>query len=230
MGKVEVKVKFETITPLWTGDAWMENREIRPSAILGSLRFWFEVICYFSGIVNEIDFDKNKGRFEKEVKQNEFRDFFKTHGSTFKCKIDALLKQGIPVSAIVFGTTGWGSLIKIKEINYLENYSFGNSLNLPRRICISKNNSEVKEGKECPKKSNEDWSVFYFGIPYFWGSFQANFTVEEEILKSIFYPLLVFMDRYGYWGGKWNMGYGRLKVSEIQRDNKTIDNWKREEL
>jgi CRISPR-associated protein Cmr1 len=90
MSKVEIKVQFETITPLWTGDAWMENNEIRPSSLIGSLRFWFEVICYFGGICSEKDFDKEKGRFEKDIKNDEIKKRLLKYGTDFDGQIEAL--------------------------------------------------------------------------------------------------------------------------------------------
>ena len=36
----EIKITLKTLTPLWTGDAWGDNTSIRPSSIMGSLRFW----------------------------------------------------------------------------------------------------------------------------------------------------------------------------------------------
>ncbi|WP_457628068.1 type III-B CRISPR module RAMP protein Cmr1 [Persephonella sp.] len=222
MSKKEIKVKLNTITPLWTGDAWQDNRKIRPSSLMGSLRFWFEVICYFSEICNKKDL--NNGRFEKEVDRKNFRNCLVDKGNSFEAKIKCLLEQGIPWPSIVFGTTNWKSLIRIKEIKYLDDYCFGNKLNLQDRICINKSNYEIKENGDCPRRSNEDWSVFYFFNPYFYGKFKVKFEVEEEIVESIFYPLLNFMDKYGFWGGKWNLGYGRLEV--LNND----DNWKKEEF
>jgi CRISPR-associated protein Cmr1 len=35
---IKVKVTLETITPLWTGDAWMENSSFRPSSLIINLR------------------------------------------------------------------------------------------------------------------------------------------------------------------------------------------------
>ncbi len=222
MAEKEIKVKFKTITPLWTGDAWQDNKEIRPSSLIGSLRFWFEVICYFSGICKEDNF--RNGRFEKEVDRKKLKECLIKEGNSFKTKIKCLLDQGIPYSSIIFGTTNWKSLIRIKEIEYLDDYCFGNKLNLPDRICINKSNYEIKENADCPKRSNDNWSVFYFIKPYFYGNFQVKFEVEEEIIEPIFYPLLTFMDKYGFWGGKWNLGYGRLGV--LNND----DNWEKEEF
>ncbi len=228
MANNEIKVTFETITPLYTGDAWQEFKEIRLSSLIGSLRFWFEIICYFGGICSEKDFDKEKGRFEKEISQEEFKKRLLKYGTDFEGQIEALKELEIPLPAIIFGTTGWKSLIEIKSIRYLDDYCFGNKLNLPTKFCISKNeNKEVKENNECPKRSNNDWSVFYFKIPYFWGKFEVVFRVHKDIKESIFSPLLNFMDKYGYWGGGWNIGYGRLKVLSV---NSSENGWRKDEF
>ncbi|RTZ60487.1 MAG: hypothetical protein DSZ31_01930 [Gammaproteobacteria bacterium] len=76
MAKIPVEVTFETITPLWTGNAWGEMNEIRPSALIGNLGFWFEVLMYFGGVLEEKYFDREKGRFEKELDYKEFRKNF----------------------------------------------------------------------------------------------------------------------------------------------------------
>jgi len=75
-------------------------------------------------------------------------------------------------------------------------------------------------------------SVFYFKIPYFWGKFEVIFRVYEEIKETILFPLLSFMDKYGYWGGGWNIGYGRLKVEEININKQLIErtNWQKNEF
>ncbi|MGC8771769.1 MAG: RAMP superfamily CRISPR-associated protein [Brevinematia bacterium] len=225
MGKKEISVDLKTITPLWTGDAWQENTKIRPSSLMGSLRFWFEVICYFAGIVSEKDFDSKKGRFERDVNEKEFEKNL-DNNTDIKSQIKTLKGMSIPVPSIVFGTTGWRSLIEIKEIKPLEDDCFGNRLNLPNRICVSKVNGKVKENSDCPKGSDKkNWSVFYLPNPYFYGQFNVKFLVEEDILNGIFYPLLNFMDEYGYWGGKWNIGYGRLKIIEVKQNNSVKNDW-----
>ncbi len=220
MAKVKLKIDFETITPLWTGDAWMENSEIRPSSLIGSLRFWFEVICYFGGICKKEEFDSDKGRFEKDIKNDEIKKKFLDSGTDFNNQVQALRELNVPIPAIVFGTTGWRSLIEIKGIQLLEDYCFGNKLNLPGKFCINKNNpNQIQEGNNCPVRSNNDYSVFYFKIPYFWGKFLVSFEVEQNIKDAIFLPLLTFMDKYGYWGGGWNIGYGRLKVFSVEGES-----------
>ena len=245
--KKEIAVKFNTITPLWTGDAWRENCEIRPSSLIGSLRFWFEVICYFSGICKRKHFSPKLGRFEKEVNRKDFRNCLSNEGNSFEAKIKCLLEEDIPWPSIVFGTTNWKSLISIKEIEYLDDYSFGNKLNLPYAIGIKKDNPENIEEfqnkedwknkinsygggnfKEKLKKAKKEFSFFFFNNPYFYGNFQVKFEVEEEIIEPIFYPLLTFMKEYGFWGGKWNIGYGRLEILKIKENDNPIHNWEKE--
>jgi CRISPR-associated protein Cmr1 len=214
MSKVEIKVQFETITPLWTGDAWMENNEIRPSSLIGSLRFWFEVICYFGGVCKKEEFNPNQGRFEKKVNYKEFKIKLLEHGNNFDgqvktlsdLEIDALKKLGIPIPSIVFGTTGWKSLIEIREINF-DKANF--------------NDIEVKNRKIIP---NKNW--FWKGREYN-GNFEVVFRVPAEIKETIFFPLLNFMDKYGYWGGGWNIGYGRLKVLSV---NSQDNSWQKNEF
>jgi len=219
MSKVEVKVQFETITPLWTGDAWMENNEIRPSSLIGSLRFWFEVICYFGGVCSEKDFDEKKGRFEKDIKNDEIKERLLKHGTDFNGQIAALKELKVPIPAIIFGTTGWGSLIEIKAINNQNNQNSTNNYPFPI------NRVEFEELKY--KKDNKEIKPAWYFKKGFWGNFEVVFRVPAEIKETIFFPLLNFMDKYGYWGGGWNIGYGRLKVLSV---NSQDNSWQKNEF
>jgi CRISPR-associated protein Cmr1 len=209
----EVKITFKTITPLWTGDAWQENKEIRPSSLMGSLRFWFEVICYFAGICDKKDF--NNGRFEKEVDRKKLGDFIKENGNELTQILCHLSNdQKIPLPSIIFGTTNWRSLIGIKEINKIEAFQ-----NYP----YHKGKLSIEELKY--RKKDKEIIPIWFFKEGFYGKFEVNFKVYEEILETVFYPLITFMDKYGYWGGKWNIGYGRLKVEKIEIDGSKVSDW-----
>ena len=222
MSKVEVKVQLETITPLWTGDAWMENYEIRPSSLIGSLRFWFEVICYFGGVCSAKDFDKEKGRFEKDIKNKDVKEKLLEHGTYFYGQIKALKELEVPLPAIIFGTTGWKSLIEIKEINKQNNQNSTNNYPFPiNRVEFE----ELKYKKD--KEDKEEIKPAWYFKKGFWGNFEVVFRVPEEIKETIFFPLLSFMDKYGYWGGGWNIGYGRLRVINVKNNNEELSNWKK---
>lgn len=202
----EIKVTFETITPLWIGDAWGDNSAIRPSSIMGSLRFWFEVICYFAGITMNDDYEG--GKLKGNITSDQFEKGFlelqnKNPDKNYDELVDiALAGLGVPLPARIFGCTGWKGKIGIKEIDYDKN-NFKNDLR-----------GQIINGK--------NW---FWGTPYYSGQFITIFDAEENILDTILYPLLTFMDKYGFWGGKWNIGYGRVKVSKVNGQEINLDDY-----
>ena len=209
MAKKEIKVTFRTITPLWTGDAWQNNSEIRSSSLIGSLRFWFEVICYFSNITNENNYENVK--LKDEVNEKEFQQRVIENGIDFNGRDNTLAGLGITLPSRVFGCTGWKGWVKIKKINFDKN-NFHNKLR--GRII-----------------NNKNW---FWGTPYYNGEFSIFFEVGEHIKDSIFYPLLTFIEKYGFLGGKWNIGYGRIKVEKVEEMGngnwEKNDNWRKEEF
>lgn len=197
MNEMEVKATFKTITPLWTGDTWQECKEIRPSSLIGSLRFWFETLMYFGGVLKEEQFNKALGRFEKEVDREKLKDFMKHNGNNLSDILTHLdTNQKIPLPSMIFGTTNWKSFIRIKNVDFDKN-KFSNKPT--GRIILNKN--------------------WFWSKTNYQGELKIIFSVREEILESVFYPLLTFMDKYGYWGGKWSIGYGRLRVEKIEIKN-----------
>ena len=205
--KTEINVTFKTITPLWTGDAWGECNELKPSAIIGGLRFWFEVYCHFAGIKvrekEELNYKKFIEKRRKNLEKNEF---------------EILKELEITCSSRVFGCTGWKSKIEISKINLVDDYCFGNHLNFLSKVCIKKRSDA--QGN-CPNRSNDFWSVWHLPNPYFYGNFKIIFKTTEEIKNNILLPLLRFIEQYGFIGGKNNLGYGRVKIKSV--DNEDID-------
>ena len=78
------KVTFRTVTPLYFGDAWMKNTVLRASSIMGSLRFWFEVICYFAGITTNADYKgkEQNAILKAELNQKKFHENLLRHLKT----------------------------------------------------------------------------------------------------------------------------------------------------
>ncbi len=229
----EYKVTFSTVTPLYCGDAWMQNAAPRASSIMGSLRFWFEVICYFAGITTNADY-KIVGRnrnvvFKADLNQEKFQDkllkrlkdgiLLSMEEATDK----ALTEMGIPLPARIFGCTGWQGLIKIGKVRWL---SFENTKFPYRKIGIPKDKSidEVLINGECPEKS-QNYSVHFSPGSPFQGSFEINFITTPQIAECILFPLLMFVEKYGFLGGGWNSGFGRVKVS-FSETSKEYDTFK----
>ena len=226
MGKVELKVKFETLTPLWTGNAWGQCMEIRPSSILGSLRFWFEVLCYFSGIINDDYFDED-GKLIETLDYNKFREQLKEkikdklkngEGYNIEELIDETLNElNISLPSRIFGCTGWKGRIRIKEIIYkkkeickdnLDFYLPLNKLNKNSRFWIQK----------CIFNNGDKISIFEdiiitIDIEKYW---------FEKYLKRFF---KFYKDKIILIGGKNSFGFGFVKLNIInEKIDKTEDN------
>jgi len=218
----EIKVTFETITPLWTGDAWGESNIIRPSSIIGSLRFWFEVICYFAGITTDNDYED--GKLKCNIENKNFRqEFLKLKNQEPNKDEDeladiALSNLGVPLPARIFGCTGWKGKIGIKKIiNVSERNNYG----------YYQGKLEIKE-LEYTKKYQNGRTKKVTPTWYFSKGFVEEFTIIFEIKNNktkdtIFYPLLNFIKNYGFLGGKWNIGYGRVKVSNIEYNGRKLN-------
>ncbi|MDN5324452.1 MAG: CRISPR-associated protein Cmr1 [Thermosipho sp. (in: thermotogales)] len=173
--KKEIKVKFKTITPLWTGNVYMKTFEIRPSSLIGTLRFWFEIICYFSNLkLDGFKYEKEKIDFEK------FQNMVLDKGADFKALNNIFSEFRLSSSSRIFGCNGWKGWLRIKKIELIGKFSFDNYLNLNKKITIHKKQK------------------LYFSMPYFWGTYEVTFEIEEEIVGPIFYPLLYFMEQFKF--------------------------------
>lgn len=258
-----IRVTFQTLTPLWTGDAWGESKEIRPSSIMGSLRFWFYVYCKSCAIPVEKLNDKGvpADNLDEYIKKYNSKESFESLLSKELMKDDVdyntaisnvFEKINLPLISRVFGCTGWKGWVRIKRIEPIKDYCFGNRLNLPYAVYIKKKNRKIytfeskddynkflnshyqRNRKEKQTKVKKDYSIWFFTHPYFWGEFMTIFEVEDQNLETLFYPLLTFIEKYGFLGGKWNIGYGRVKVEKLEeKENgnfKEIENWRKEEI
>jgi len=194
MSNRQIKVTFRTLTPLWTGDAWGDNKEIRPSSIIGSLRFWFEVICYFAGVTSNKNYD-DKGKLNDNLDEKSFKEKVLNNGLDFARIDKALAECKISLPSRVLGCTGWKGWVRIKKVEFKKD--------------------NFKEDLKGRIIKNKNW---FWGSPYYEGKFKITFELEDKILEPIFYPLLTFIERYGFLGGKWNIGYGRVKIESIDDD------------
>jgi len=182
---IKQEITFQTVTPLFTGGVDMKMTEIKPASIMGSLRFWFEVICHFSGKFNDPKYSQTEFNYKK------YQDFIKNKPEATDIEICNHLR--LFPTARYFGCTGWKSKIGIKKIN-----PSGDEIRLisPNRRII------VVNGK--------NW---YLPERYFEGLFKIVFTTEStEIAENILLPLLNFIQEYGFLGAKNNIGFGRVKI------------------
>lgn len=223
------KVTFRTVTPLYFGDAWMKNTVSRASSIMGSLRFWFEVICYFIGITTNSDYKgkRQDAILKAELDQKKFHEnllkHLKTSDSSIEETVDKVLAElDIPLPARIFGCTGWQGLIKIGEIKNLQSENIDFPL---KKIGIPKDKSmeKILINNDCPTRSNEKYSVHYFPRSSVFGKFEINFKTQPLIAEHILFPLLKFVEEYGFIGGAWNSGFGRVSFETGEKSSAFTD-------
>jgi len=234
----EIKVTFNTLTPLWTGDAWGDNREIRPSSIMGSLRFWFEVYCKSIGKsigklnINGVPSDVLDDYLKNYNKKNNVKETFQslllkeeTKGYNYSDPLMNVLKKiQLPLPSIIFGCAGWKSQIKINNINY-EKYRL--------------------------KKSDINFSALYNKLEniktqdsLFWAN-KLLFEDKEEIIlfesvvisllatnNMVFDELIKFLEFYKdkiiIVGGKKSFGFGFCKIeTDLQLDKINLEKEKK---
>ncbi len=197
-----VKINVKPVTPVYTGDAFSINT-IKPQSIMGSLRFWFEVFLKAVGYLPS-DYNYNTENFDIE----EYKENVKKCNSLYEARIKSFEKINLP--SRIFGCTGLKSKIAIKNINYSDKKA-NNCLNLKSVLSM-----EIR-GRI---------SKWYFPLDYFYKSFTIEFfIVEKNILTDILFPLLNFIEKYGYLGGKNNLGFGRVEFVFADKDYGSIKDY-----
>jgi CRISPR-associated protein Cmr1 len=199
-----MQVQFETVTPIWTGDAWGENNEIKPSSVMGSLRFWFEVYCHFAGIEVKEEEKLNYEKFIEKRKENPTKEEF-----------EILQELGLTLPSQIFGCTGWKSRIEIEKIEFEESKNYPYLLGRQQFYSL-KYEKEFLDKESNKKKTKIIIPSWYFTKGFF-GSGTITFKTTENIKNSILLPLLNFIEQYAFIGAKNNIGYGRVKFTNIDK-------------
>ena len=199
----EIKVTFNTLTPLWTGDAWQKSDKLKLTGIIGSFRWWFEALVRGMG--------------------------YKACDCTGDNKCQAEIKEPKEMANIklcpacyLFGTTGWKGRFRVMvESEDLQKLYNG-------KVMV-----QIKGGKKWHyesglmgsatlKFSYEDMVI---------GEKDGSFVKMSSAFPSILKILLYLISEYGMLGAKTSMGYGVVKF-QIKNEDKnediqiTEDDWK----
>lgn len=223
MSKKEVVIRFETITPLWFGDAWQKNEKIRPSALMGSLRFWFSVYWKFIKIGqienlndenvpadNLLNLKKDKKTFMDILLQH-MRDGNIGDDFNFDKEVDNVLDElELSVPSRIFGCTGWNSRVDIEILEYytkkvnLKEIEFdfpdnvGSEFWIKKVLFQSMNNINSYDGLKVKLKT----------MSYWWDTYLKDFI-------RFFENKIIFI------GGKLSFGFGFVKIKlEESQDTK----------
>ncbi|WP_058486550.1 RAMP superfamily CRISPR-associated protein [Defluviitalea phaphyphila] len=203
-----IKVKFNTLTPIYFGNAIQDFTEIRPSAILGCMRFWLDVVNVLNDkkiTMDQIDEStKNTNKEDSKPKINEIilkKLFENPKDSSWDEMILEEYKKTFKIkkwSDLLFGCENFKGNITIEKITDIKN-----------------NISEIKKIKIEIKKNNKKAKCWFLPSKLYIGKLSVKFKVNELLLEDYFYPLLYFINEVGYLGGKWNLGFGRVEVLEV---------------
>ncbi|WP_457636073.1 type III-B CRISPR module RAMP protein Cmr1 [Persephonella sp.] len=238
MSKKEVTVTFRTITPLWTGDAWQNNREIRLSSLMGSLRFWFSFYWKVIKNGNTENLDKNGvpkenlAELEDPKVNKTFKEILKgkiLKTDSFDKALDKTLDElGLSVPSRIFGCTGWKSRIKLEIEEFEEEYL--NFDNLEFRFPLNR----LQQSKEKNTKQ-----------------LNTNFWIKKNLFKdnintplSIFKNVKIKLTTTNYWwnnylkdffdffkdkiilaGGKRSFGFGFVNIVIDEYDSTSYTSW-----
>jgi CRISPR-associated protein Cmr1 len=188
-----ITVNFETITPIWTGDAWGENSEIKPSSIMGSLRFWFEVYCHFAGIEVKEKEELNYKKFIEKRKENPTKDEF-----------EILQELGITLPSQIFGCTGWKSRIEIDGIGNIETFEL-NKNSIDYNFLFDKDNNTQWWTNKLLFDKKDEIKLFK--------RFDVSFNVKSDFALNEFKKFLKFyQDKPILMGGKKAFGLGFVRL------------------
>ena len=208
MSSKEIKVTFETLTPLWTGDAWRKCDQLKLTGILGSLRWWFEALVRGMGYKA---CDSTGDKCQVEIKNPE----------------DVLnIQEKICPVCYLFGTTGWKSRFSVS----VENNNLLKSYNGKVLVRINRGKNWYYESGlmgDVGLKFNYDENII-LGVLKEQNEDEKILTLKD-LFPSILKILLYLVSEHGMLGAKTSMGYGVVKIQNnisIQNDiSISEDDW-----
>jgi len=205
-----VPVEMETVTPVWTGNIRGESVQLMPQSLIGSLRFWFKVYCKATGVI--CDFREHE-EFPLKAYLDHLNKIIKSKG-TVSLKFEELVlesirkiddrgvgKNKLSVVAKLFGCTGWRSMIHIQKITPIDQKSAYEIVDSLFKIRNRNLNKKTK----------------------IHGRYNITFCLAHPCLKeTILWPLLNFVQKYGFIGALNGDGLGRVEFYEIGEGNGRI--------
>jgi len=197
----DLRINFQTLTPLWTGDANGKCEELKLTGIIGSLRWWFEALVRGMGYYACDSTSDNKCKVE--VKKPE--------------DLSSIHEKICPV-CFIFGATGWKSRFSLN----IEN----NNLQKPYngKVVVKLNGGQGWHYEA--GLMGETTLVFQYKEFYL----NENLKFSD-VFPSIIKILLYLIQEYGMLGAKTSMGYGVVKFEinekELSINKDDWDNLKR---
>lgn len=196
-----LELVYKTVTPLYTGNADGKVDTLRTTGLMGSLRWWFEMLVRgFGGLARDPVGGANLYKIPKGVTVEQFDDIRAYYR---KCGLDDV--------AQIFGGTNWRRRFRLEVTdNHLRKATIATKIELPNHTYIDKDRNRRTPAWYLKKKENtvEESQPLE-------GQFVLNFrTLHPQFDISLIAGLLTFVEQHGGLGAKNQHGFGVIEQVE----------------
>ncbi|MFC0905019.1 type III-B CRISPR module RAMP protein Cmr1 [Clostridium sp. MT-14] len=186
-----ITANLESLTPIWTGNAFGKTTKIKASSILGSIRWWYEIICRSLG-KRVCDNESSK---KCELKEREFLKDLSENMDEDK----ALDDQKICPVCKLFGCNGWAGKIKL----IVDDRRGENTADEVQKI-------QIETRKESTKKRSLEGKMFKKGGTLKLSIYPVKELKTEEI-ELLNLTIRIISD-YAALGSRTSQGNGIIKI------------------
>ncbi len=211
-------VRCKTLTPLWTGGASGKPDRLHETGLIGSLRFWYEVIA--RSLAGHVCDPVRGGGCQFDTRAYE-------RARRTGLPDDQALAQGLkalcPV-CFLFGATGWRRLFQLQVHPSVANNTrplhFRTTVNMHRNWL-----GRVFQGEEIliQRDGRERKDYRLNANVWFWSDVREALTIryrglEAEYTRTQLEGLLSFVGEFGFLGAKPQHGFGQVAPVELVTD------------
>lgn len=193
-----MEIELETLTPLWTGGVDGKVDRIHETGILGSLRWWYEVIVRGLGgracdpSQGKCSFDLDKYRKSKAGNERE-----------------RLHDAGLCDVCQVFGATGWQRRFRLEIVQeQVSGADISNMIEIPHNTGTKRKSS------------------WYFSHQPLEGEFTIKIeSLAPDFPPEIIAGLIQFIADWAALGARAQMGFGVIRTRHGRIDTKPLYDW-----
>ena len=205
-----MEIKLDTLTPIWTGGVEGNADRLHATGLIGSLRWWYEVIVRgLGGWACDPSSDEPEQRcgFDTKTYQQAKRE-----GKSDAEVLAAGLKTVCPV-CYLFGATGW-----TRQFQLQVQLPFSQSKYLHFRTTTSINKNWLNRVFGGTTQSIDHLKVTYGGLVL-----SLHFrTHETSYMQSQLALILKFVAEYGSLGAKPQHGFGIITIDSLPTELEAI--------
>ena len=233
----DIRIDFQTLTPLWTGGVERKSDQIRETGLIGSLRWWYEgIVRGMGGYACWLD---SNGKSTCQFDVNKYY----TGRSQCRRETNLIAESGLCPVCQFFGATGWKRRFRLEVTGLATQPLF---FMASRNVYQAAGNwlwrmfgGEAIGGTRTGRGANVK---FEFRTQVIWGEnatlhfFPLGLDAEEVMARILF--LMDTIARYGGLGAKTQNGFGQIKITSdlnadlikkgrdlIQKDVKIYKQW-----